>query len=78
MNKFVDGMNKVLFDRYASCLLNKEVYIQLLVLRKKYFPLSPSVQIPHLSLNGNFPEKERIFVKLTFTVTTAVSFSCWI
>lgn len=38
MSKFVDGMNKVLFDGYTSCLLNKEEYIQLLVLRKKYFP----------------------------------------
>lgn len=76
MNKFVDSMDNVLFDRCTSCLLNKDEYIQLLVLSRKYFPQSPSAQIPHLSLNGNFPEKGRIFVKLAFTFTTAVSFSC--
>lgn len=57
MKKFVDGMNKLLFDRYT--LLNKEEHIQLLVLRKNLFSLISLCTNSSFKSKSKFPRKKK-------------------
>lgn len=75
MKKLVDGVYKVFFDRYASFEQRRALSAH--DTKEEIFSLISSVQISYVNLNGNFPEKEKIFVELVLTHTSAVPLYCW-